>query len=250
MLNVDKLKRRAIKQELLNLSEDDPSHMDLVRKYSAIYGRFDSKRKNDKPMNFHEVTKCCRNIFSIYYQWTSWLLFFLALFMLFGSLRILVGHTWWATNCSELPVIKKNSLAVVTQLNSATNHNIADLIYISWMCGHDKWNPSYLRIQFCILDSVNRIFASTFNGCLKAFDSDAVIIASMFERAFGLLPIKGSIILVFKCCRNSVVHLRSDAVIYWCSLERCDRGINTAWSAVISCQLSGLCAWSIGSALV
>ena len=29
--------------------------MQKIRKYSAIYGRFDSKRKNDKPMSMHEV---------------------------------------------------------------------------------------------------------------------------------------------------------------------------------------------------
>ncbi len=29
--------------------------MELVRKYGAIYGRFDSKRKNEKPMTLHEV---------------------------------------------------------------------------------------------------------------------------------------------------------------------------------------------------
>ena len=29
--------------------------LDLMRKYGAIYGRFDSKRKNEKPMSLHEV---------------------------------------------------------------------------------------------------------------------------------------------------------------------------------------------------
>lgn len=37
------------------MTEDDPCRMDELRKYAAIYGRFDSKRKNDKPMSLHEV---------------------------------------------------------------------------------------------------------------------------------------------------------------------------------------------------
>jgi hypothetical protein len=41
--------------EVMNLAEDDPNRMDLMRKYSAIYGRFDSKRKVEKHMNFHEM---------------------------------------------------------------------------------------------------------------------------------------------------------------------------------------------------
>lgn len=39
----------------MNLPEDDPNRMDYFRKYSAIYGRFDSKRRGGKQMNFHEV---------------------------------------------------------------------------------------------------------------------------------------------------------------------------------------------------
>jgi len=39
----------------MNLPEDHPSRLDLLRKYSAIYGRFDSKRKMEKYMNMHEV---------------------------------------------------------------------------------------------------------------------------------------------------------------------------------------------------
>lgn len=42
-------------EDVLNIPEDDPTRMDLIRKYSAIYGRFDSKRKVEKQMNFHEM---------------------------------------------------------------------------------------------------------------------------------------------------------------------------------------------------
>jgi hypothetical protein len=42
-------------QEAMVLLEDNPNRLDLLRKYSAIYARFDSKRKLDKHMNFHEI---------------------------------------------------------------------------------------------------------------------------------------------------------------------------------------------------
>ena len=38
------------------MSPEHPERMDLLRKYAAIYGRFDSKRKNEKPMSLHEVS--------------------------------------------------------------------------------------------------------------------------------------------------------------------------------------------------
>jgi len=41
--------------EIMNMPEDDPSRLELLRKYSAIYGRFDSKRRQEKQMNFHEM---------------------------------------------------------------------------------------------------------------------------------------------------------------------------------------------------
>jgi NGFI-A-binding protein len=37
------------------MSESDPRRMDEIRKYSAIYGRFDCKRKPEKPLTLHEV---------------------------------------------------------------------------------------------------------------------------------------------------------------------------------------------------
>lgn len=39
----------------MQMSEDDPNRMEELRKYAAIYGRFDSKRKGEKPMSLHEV---------------------------------------------------------------------------------------------------------------------------------------------------------------------------------------------------
>ncbi|XP_074653380.1 NGFI-A-binding protein 1-like isoform X2 [Tubulanus polymorphus] len=43
-------------QNVIDMSFDAPSRMDAIYKYSAIYGRFDSSRKKDKPMSLHEVS--------------------------------------------------------------------------------------------------------------------------------------------------------------------------------------------------
>lgn len=43
------------KQALVQMPMDAPGRLDFMRKYGAIYGRFDSKRKNEKPMSLHEV---------------------------------------------------------------------------------------------------------------------------------------------------------------------------------------------------
>ncbi|XP_069688586.1 NGFI-A-binding protein homolog isoform X2 [Periplaneta americana] len=43
-------------QMVMNMSEDDPRRMDEIRKYAAIYGRFDCKRKPEKPLTLHEVS--------------------------------------------------------------------------------------------------------------------------------------------------------------------------------------------------
>ncbi|XP_005113303.2 uncharacterized protein LOC101847015 [Aplysia californica] len=43
-------------QTVMLMSSEDPIRMDALRKYAAIYGRFDSKRKNDKPMSLHEIS--------------------------------------------------------------------------------------------------------------------------------------------------------------------------------------------------
>lgn len=43
-------------QFVMNMSDDDPRRMDEIRKYAAIYGRFDCKRKPEKPLTLHEVS--------------------------------------------------------------------------------------------------------------------------------------------------------------------------------------------------
>ena len=44
------------------MPDDDSKKMEEVRKFSAIYGRFDAKRKPEKPLTLHEVraevTRC------------------------------------------------------------------------------------------------------------------------------------------------------------------------------------------------
>ena len=40
------------------MPEEGGRKMDEIRKYSAIYGRFDCKRKQDKPLTMHEVNIC------------------------------------------------------------------------------------------------------------------------------------------------------------------------------------------------
>ena len=37
------------------MSDEDSRKMDEIRKFSAIYGRFDCKRKPEKPLTLHEV---------------------------------------------------------------------------------------------------------------------------------------------------------------------------------------------------
>ncbi|XP_061083076.1 NGFI-A-binding protein 1-like isoform X1 [Conger conger] len=41
---------------VLDMGEEDPRREEEVRKYSAIYGRFDSKRKDGKHLTLHELT--------------------------------------------------------------------------------------------------------------------------------------------------------------------------------------------------
>lgn len=38
------------------MSDDDPRRIDEIRRYAAIYGRFDCKRKPEKPLTLHEVS--------------------------------------------------------------------------------------------------------------------------------------------------------------------------------------------------
>uniref|UniRef100_H3DIF5 NGFI-A binding protein 1a (EGR1 binding protein 1) n=1 Tax=Tetraodon nigroviridis TaxID=99883 RepID=H3DIF5_TETNG len=41
---------------ILEMNEDDPRREEEIRKYSAIYGRFDSKRRDGKHLTLHELT--------------------------------------------------------------------------------------------------------------------------------------------------------------------------------------------------
>lgn len=40
----------------MSMPENDPRRMDEIRRYAAIYGRFDCKRRPEKPLTFHEVS--------------------------------------------------------------------------------------------------------------------------------------------------------------------------------------------------
>lgn len=48
------------------MAEDDPRRMDQIRKYAAIYGRFDCKRKPEKPLTLHEVTHTAIKLLMIF----------------------------------------------------------------------------------------------------------------------------------------------------------------------------------------
>ncbi|XP_017071705.1 NGFI-A-binding protein homolog isoform X2 [Drosophila eugracilis] len=54
-------------EQVIAMGEQDPRRMDEIRKYSAIYGRFDCKRRPEKPLTLHEVcvneaaAQLCRN---------------------------------------------------------------------------------------------------------------------------------------------------------------------------------------------
>lgn len=40
----------------MSMPETDPRRMDEIRRYAAIYGRFDCKRRPEKPLTLHEVS--------------------------------------------------------------------------------------------------------------------------------------------------------------------------------------------------
>lgn len=42
-------------EECIAMKESDPRRMEGIRKFSAIYGRYDCKRKPEKPLTLHEV---------------------------------------------------------------------------------------------------------------------------------------------------------------------------------------------------
>lgn len=50
-------KKRSSKEleQVMAMSDSDPRRMDEIRKYAAIYGRFDCKRRPEKPLTLHEV---------------------------------------------------------------------------------------------------------------------------------------------------------------------------------------------------
>lgn len=50
-------KKRSAREleQVMAMSESDPRRMDEIRKYAAIYGRFDCKRRPEKPLTLHEV---------------------------------------------------------------------------------------------------------------------------------------------------------------------------------------------------
>ncbi|XP_076262487.1 NGFI-A-binding protein homolog isoform X3 [Rhynchophorus ferrugineus] len=41
---------------VMSMPENDPRRMDEIRRYAAIYGRFDCKRKPEKPLTLHELS--------------------------------------------------------------------------------------------------------------------------------------------------------------------------------------------------
>lgn len=52
--NIKKRTTREL-EGVMAMSEQDPRRMDEIRKHSAIYGRYDCKRRPDKPLTLHEV---------------------------------------------------------------------------------------------------------------------------------------------------------------------------------------------------
>lgn len=57
------VKRLSLKKEInreihaiLDQPKDGPDRLEAMRKYGCIYGRYDSKRKNDRPMSLHEIS--------------------------------------------------------------------------------------------------------------------------------------------------------------------------------------------------
>ena len=41
------------------MPDEDPQKIKEIRRFSAIYGRFDAKRKPEKPLTLHEVCSMC-----------------------------------------------------------------------------------------------------------------------------------------------------------------------------------------------
>lgn len=65
--------KKKISRELLLIMEmasNNLSRLDEFRKYAAIYGRFDAKRKADKPLTLHEVRSAKKNNFPGFHNQT------------------------------------------------------------------------------------------------------------------------------------------------------------------------------------
>ena len=43
-------------KNVMSMPDEDSKKMEEIRKFSAIYGRFDAKRKPEKPLTLHEVS--------------------------------------------------------------------------------------------------------------------------------------------------------------------------------------------------
>ncbi|XP_054259362.1 NGFI-A-binding protein homolog [Macrosteles quadrilineatus] len=54
--NPTKKKANKELESVLAMDEDDPQKLEQIRKFAAIYGRFDCKRKPEKPLTLHEVS--------------------------------------------------------------------------------------------------------------------------------------------------------------------------------------------------
>ena len=47
-------------QMVLAMEDENPRKLEEIRRFSAIYGRFDCKRKPEKPLTLHEVRDLAR----------------------------------------------------------------------------------------------------------------------------------------------------------------------------------------------
>lgn len=60
---------------ILEMNDDDPRREEEIRKYSAIYGRFDSKRRDGKHLTLHEVraTICSPTLLGFLFSRLNWI---------------------------------------------------------------------------------------------------------------------------------------------------------------------------------
>ena len=50
-----KIMKYLILQIVMAMPDENPQKIKEIRRFSAIYGRFDAKRKPEKPLTLHEV---------------------------------------------------------------------------------------------------------------------------------------------------------------------------------------------------